>query len=209
MDGGGGGTSATARTRRLSEDAEITVFERGPHVSFANRGLPAQKSGQKLWACGWRRKAQAGHALPAARQAGHEAPTMKTLDADGASAARSNAGRARLLSSLRRFCLQEITARREPRPTGKELISPTSKPPGRRRISARCGFANPRLARSRPPARSCRPLPHFAGQSPFGVPRTAQANRLESLRYEHAGEQFGLAAGGGRSTVAPFTKDQP
>lgn len=34
------GASAAARARRLSEEAEIIVFERGPHVSFANCGLP-------------------------------------------------------------------------------------------------------------------------------------------------------------------------
>jgi NADPH-dependent 2,4-dienoyl-CoA reductase/sulfur reductase-like enzyme/rhodanese-related sulfurtransferase len=35
-----GGASAAARARRLSEDAEIILFERGPDVSFANCGLP-------------------------------------------------------------------------------------------------------------------------------------------------------------------------
>jgi NADPH-dependent 2,4-dienoyl-CoA reductase/sulfur reductase-like enzyme/rhodanese-related sulfurtransferase len=40
VGGVAGGASAAARTRRLSEDAEIVVFERGPHVSFANCGLP-------------------------------------------------------------------------------------------------------------------------------------------------------------------------
>jgi NADPH-dependent 2,4-dienoyl-CoA reductase/sulfur reductase-like enzyme/rhodanese-related sulfurtransferase len=35
-----GGASAAARARRLSEEAEILVFERGPYVSFANCGLP-------------------------------------------------------------------------------------------------------------------------------------------------------------------------
>jgi len=34
------GASAAARARRLTEEAEIVVFERGPHVSFANCGLP-------------------------------------------------------------------------------------------------------------------------------------------------------------------------
>lgn len=34
------GASCAARARRLSEDAEITIFERGPDVSFANCGLP-------------------------------------------------------------------------------------------------------------------------------------------------------------------------
>lgn len=40
VGGVAGGASAAARARRLSEDAGIVVFERGPHVSFANCGLP-------------------------------------------------------------------------------------------------------------------------------------------------------------------------
>ncbi len=40
VGGVAGGASAAARARRLSEDSEIIVFERGPHVSFANCGLP-------------------------------------------------------------------------------------------------------------------------------------------------------------------------
>lgn len=40
MGGVAGGASAAARARRLCEDCEIVVFERGPHVSFANCGLP-------------------------------------------------------------------------------------------------------------------------------------------------------------------------
>ena len=40
VGGVAGGASAAARARRLSEEAEITIFERGPHVSFANCGLP-------------------------------------------------------------------------------------------------------------------------------------------------------------------------
>src|SRR4030042_3913612 len=35
-----GGASAAARIRRLCEDAEIILFERGEHISFANCGLP-------------------------------------------------------------------------------------------------------------------------------------------------------------------------
>ncbi len=34
------GASCAARVRRLDEDAEIIVFEKGPHVSFASCGLP-------------------------------------------------------------------------------------------------------------------------------------------------------------------------
>lgn len=40
VGGVAGGASAAARARRLSESAEIIVLERGPHVSFANCGLP-------------------------------------------------------------------------------------------------------------------------------------------------------------------------
>lgn len=40
IGGVAGGASAAARLRRLDETAEITLFERGPDVSFANCGLP-------------------------------------------------------------------------------------------------------------------------------------------------------------------------
>ncbi len=40
IGGVAGGASCAARARRLSEDAEIVLFERGPYVSFANCGLP-------------------------------------------------------------------------------------------------------------------------------------------------------------------------
>ncbi len=40
IGGVAGGASAAARARRLSEDAEIVLVERGPDVSFANCGLP-------------------------------------------------------------------------------------------------------------------------------------------------------------------------
>ena len=40
VGGVAGGASAAARARRLSEDAEIIMFERGSHISFANCGLP-------------------------------------------------------------------------------------------------------------------------------------------------------------------------
>lgn len=41
-----GGATAAAHSRRLSEDAEIVIFERGPHVSFANCGLPYYIGGE-------------------------------------------------------------------------------------------------------------------------------------------------------------------
>ena len=40
VGGVAGGMSAATRLRRLDEDAEIVVLERGPHVSYANCGLP-------------------------------------------------------------------------------------------------------------------------------------------------------------------------
>ena len=40
IGGVAGGASAAARARRLSEEAEIILIERGPDVSFANCGLP-------------------------------------------------------------------------------------------------------------------------------------------------------------------------
>jgi NADPH-dependent 2,4-dienoyl-CoA reductase/sulfur reductase-like enzyme/rhodanese-related sulfurtransferase len=39
------GATAAARARRISEEAEITLFERGPYVSYANCGLPYFLSG--------------------------------------------------------------------------------------------------------------------------------------------------------------------
>lgn len=46
IGGVAGGASAAARSRRLSEDAHIVVFERGPDVSFANCGLPYYLGGE-------------------------------------------------------------------------------------------------------------------------------------------------------------------
>jgi NADPH-dependent 2,4-dienoyl-CoA reductase/sulfur reductase-like enzyme/peroxiredoxin family protein/rhodanese-related sulfurtransferase/TusA-related sulfurtransferase len=40
VGGVAGGASAAARARRLDENAEIVMFERGEHISFANCGLP-------------------------------------------------------------------------------------------------------------------------------------------------------------------------
>ena len=40
VGGVAGGASCAARARRLSESAEIIMFDRGPFVSFANCGLP-------------------------------------------------------------------------------------------------------------------------------------------------------------------------
>jgi NADPH-dependent 2,4-dienoyl-CoA reductase/sulfur reductase-like enzyme/rhodanese-related sulfurtransferase len=46
VGGVAGGASAAARARRLSEQAEIVLFERGPDVSFANCGLPYYLGGE-------------------------------------------------------------------------------------------------------------------------------------------------------------------
>ena len=46
VGGVAGGMSAATRLRRLMEDAEIIIFEKGPFVSFANCGLPYYVSGE-------------------------------------------------------------------------------------------------------------------------------------------------------------------
>ena len=46
VGGVAGGASAAARARRLSEDADIILFGRGPDVSFANCGLPYYVGGE-------------------------------------------------------------------------------------------------------------------------------------------------------------------
>lgn len=46
IGGVAGGMSAATRLRRLMENAEIIVFEKGPYVSFANCGLPYHISGE-------------------------------------------------------------------------------------------------------------------------------------------------------------------
>ncbi|MFP4532533.1 MAG: FAD-dependent oxidoreductase [Desulfobacterales bacterium] len=40
IGGVAGGATAAARARRLNEEAEVVVFERGEYISFANCGLP-------------------------------------------------------------------------------------------------------------------------------------------------------------------------
>ena len=45
VGGVAGGASVAARARRLDEFAEITMYERGPHVSFSNCALPFHLSG--------------------------------------------------------------------------------------------------------------------------------------------------------------------
>ena len=40
VGGVAGGATAAARMRRLSEDAEIILFEKGKYISYANCGLP-------------------------------------------------------------------------------------------------------------------------------------------------------------------------
>ncbi|WP_028863937.1 FAD-dependent oxidoreductase [Psychromonas aquimarina] len=46
IGGVAGGASAAARARRLDEQAEIIMFERGPNISFANCGLPYHIGGE-------------------------------------------------------------------------------------------------------------------------------------------------------------------
>ena len=45
IGGVAGGASAAARIRRLDEQVEIVMFEKGPHVSFSNCSLPFYLSG--------------------------------------------------------------------------------------------------------------------------------------------------------------------
>jgi NADPH-dependent 2,4-dienoyl-CoA reductase/sulfur reductase-like enzyme len=46
VGGVAGGASAATRARRVNADAEITIFEKGPAVSFANCGLPYHVGGE-------------------------------------------------------------------------------------------------------------------------------------------------------------------
>lgn len=46
VGGVAGGATAAAKARRTNEHAEITVFERGAHISFANCGLPYYIGGE-------------------------------------------------------------------------------------------------------------------------------------------------------------------
>ena len=45
VGGVAGGASAAVRLRRLNENAEIVIFEKGEYVSYANCGLPYYISG--------------------------------------------------------------------------------------------------------------------------------------------------------------------
>src|SRR5690625_1400787 len=45
VGGVAGGASTAARVRRLDENAEVIMFEKGPHVSFSNCSLPYHLSG--------------------------------------------------------------------------------------------------------------------------------------------------------------------
>ena len=46
VGGVAGGATAMARLRRLDENAEIVLFERGKYISFANCGLPYHVGGE-------------------------------------------------------------------------------------------------------------------------------------------------------------------
>lgn len=45
IGGVAGGATAATRLRRLSEENEVIIFEKGQYVSFANCGLPYYISG--------------------------------------------------------------------------------------------------------------------------------------------------------------------
>jgi len=46
IGGVAGGASAGAKARRMNEYAKITIFEKGPYISYANCGLPYYISGE-------------------------------------------------------------------------------------------------------------------------------------------------------------------
>ncbi len=46
IGGVAGGASAAAKARRMNESAQITIFEKGPYMSYANCGLPYHISGE-------------------------------------------------------------------------------------------------------------------------------------------------------------------
>ena len=46
VGGVAGGANVAARLRRLNEEVEIVMFERGGYVSFANCGLPYHIGGE-------------------------------------------------------------------------------------------------------------------------------------------------------------------
>ncbi|HPA20610.1 MAG TPA: FAD-dependent oxidoreductase [Verrucomicrobiae bacterium] len=46
VGGVAGGASAAAKARRVDENADIQIFERGPYISFANCGLPYYIAGE-------------------------------------------------------------------------------------------------------------------------------------------------------------------
>src|SRR5690606_10719549 len=46
VGGVAGGMSFATRYRRLNQDDDIIIFEKGPYVSFANCGLPYHISGE-------------------------------------------------------------------------------------------------------------------------------------------------------------------
>lgn len=46
VGGVAGGASAAARLRRLDEQAEIVLMEKGEYISFANCGLPYYVGGE-------------------------------------------------------------------------------------------------------------------------------------------------------------------
>ena len=46
IGGVAGGAACATKIRRISEDAEIIIFERDQYISFANCGLPYHISGE-------------------------------------------------------------------------------------------------------------------------------------------------------------------
>jgi NADPH-dependent 2,4-dienoyl-CoA reductase/sulfur reductase-like enzyme/rhodanese-related sulfurtransferase len=92
VGGVAGGASAAARARRVDENAEIHLFERGPYISFANCGLPYFISGEienreKLIIMTpeafWARSRVQAHVRTEVTAIDRKAKTIRAREADG------------------------------------------------------------------------------------------------------------------------------
>ena len=111
VGGVAGGASAAARARRLCEDCEIIMFERGPHVSFANCGLPYFVGGE------------------IAEQDSLLVQTPDSLKARFSLDVRINTEVIRIDCSARRIRVRELETGREYEETYDELILSTGASP--------------------------------------------------------------------------------
>lgn len=93
VGGVAGGASAAARARRVNANAEITILEKGPEVSFANCGLPYHIGGEieerskllvastKMFWERFRIRVRTGHEVQAIDRAAHTV-TGRTVDGE-------------------------------------------------------------------------------------------------------------------------------